>query len=360
MKRRPPKSGTKISEINTLVVDGNALFKTGFHGATNEFNRNGQHIGGIYQFITVIRKLLNENIYQKVFVFWDGLFSGKLRYEIYPDYKSSRGKDYINGTKPDDPNQIIERAKVQQYLEDLFIRQIRNEDIVEGDDFIAYYCKHKKSNEKITIATNDMDICQLVSKDIQVYLLGKNKKFYVTDYNYSQIFNHHQKNLVLIKTICGDISDSIKGVKGLGEKSLLKYFPFIVERPVSLQEVLIEAQKLQDIRKEEKKKPLQSLTNLLEGITTDKTGKETIIMGNKLYLRNKSLVDLSEPLMTKKSISKIKDLMKGNIDPEGRGIKEVYTKMKRDGIDEKIGNSGIEYLIPFKKLIEREKQNIIT
>ncbi len=359
MKRRPPKDGTKVREINTLVVDGNALFKTGFHGASNEFNQNGQHIGGIYQFITIIRKLLNENIYQKVYVFWDGLFSGKLRYEIYPDYKWKRGQDYINGTKPDDPDQIIERAKVQQYLEDLFIRQIRNENIVEGDDFIAYYCKHKQPNEKITITTNDMDICQLVSKDVQIYLLGKGKKFYVTDYNYSQIFDHHQQNLVLIKTICGDASDSIKGVKGMGEKTLLDNFPFIKERPVSLQEILDHAQVLQDERAEAKKKPLQALTNLIEGITTDRTGKEIIRMGMKLYDRNKSLVDLSTPLMTKESINKITDLMECDIDPSGRGIKEAYIKMKRDGIDERVGSTGIEYLMPFKKLIEREKKKTI-
>jgi len=360
MGRRPPKSGTKVKEINTLVVDGNALFKTGFHGASNEFNRKGQHIGGIYQFITIIRKLLNENLYQKVFVFWDGSFSGKLRYDIYPDYKISRGKDYINGTKPDDPNQIIERAKVQQYLEDLFIRQIRNENIVEGDDFIAYYCKHKKSNEKVTIITNDMDICQLVSKDIQIYLLGKGKKFYVTDYNYSQIFGHHPDNLVLIKTICGDVSDSIKGVKGLGEKTLLKYFPIIKERPVSLQEIKSLAQEIQNERKETKKKPLKALSNLLEGVTTDISGKETIILGQQLYDRNKSLVDLSTPLMTKDSVIKIKDLMRCDIDPEGRGIKEAYIKMKRDGIDDKVGDYGIEYLMPFKKLIEREKKSVIN
>jgi hypothetical protein len=30
MNIRPPKNGEKIKEINTLVVDGNALFKRGF------------------------------------------------------------------------------------------------------------------------------------------------------------------------------------------------------------------------------------------------------------------------------------------------------------------------------------------
>ena len=68
--RRPPKNGVKVRDVNTLVVDGNALFRRGYHGAKDEYNKDGEHIGGIYQFITVVRKLLQDNIYQKVFVFW--------------------------------------------------------------------------------------------------------------------------------------------------------------------------------------------------------------------------------------------------------------------------------------------------
>jgi len=358
MNRRPPKNGIKIENTNTLVVDGNALFKIGYHGAKDEFNSAGQHIGGIYQFLTILRKLLNENIYHRVFVFWDGKFSGKLRYEIYPDYKSDRGKDYVNGTQPDDENQIIERAKIQQYLEDLFVRQIRNEDIVEGDDFIAFYCKAKKANDKVTIVTNDRDLCQLVNNDTQVYLVDL--RTYVTTYNYQQQFGHHLENLVLIKTISGDSSDSIRGVKGVKEKTLLNNFPQIAQRPVTLQEILEQAQIIQDERVANKKKPLQALTNLIEGITTDKEGKIDIKMGMKLYERNKSLVDLSIPMMTQNAIEKITNLMESDIDPDGRGIKEAYIKMKRDGIDVKVGNIGIEFLLPFKKLIDRENKTIIN
>lgn len=358
MNRRPPKDGKKVEEINTLVVDGNALFKIGYHGAKDEFNRDGNHIGGIYQFITILRKLLNENLYNRVFVFWDGKFSGKLRYNIYPDYKSDRGKDFINGTQPDDPDQIIERAKIQQYLEDLFIRQIRNEDIVEGDDFIAYYCKVKKINEKVTIVTNDRDLCQLINTDIQVYLIDK--KTYVTHYNYHQYFNHHISNLVTIKTICGDPSDSIRGVKGVKEKTLLNHFPQLATRQVTLGEILDNAQNIQDERRLNKKKPLIALNNLIEGITTDKEGKSNIIMGMNLYKRNKSLIDLSTPMLTIDAIEKINNLIECDIDPEGRGIKEAYVKMKRDGIDIKVGEISIEYLLPFKRLIDREKKRIIN
>lgn len=367
--RRPPKNGVKVEkEINTLVIDGNSLFKRGFHGAKDEYNKDGHHIGGIYQFITVTRKLLEENLYQKVFVFWDGEFSGKLRYNIYPDYKSARGKDYINGTKPEDKDQLIETYIVQAFLDDLYVRQIRNSDgEVEADDFIAFYCKSKADNDNVTIVTNDRDLCQLIDTDVRVFLLDK--KAYVTHYNYNQyanenpkkvdIFDFHRGNLVLIKTICGDVSDSIRGVKGLGEKSLLNYFPDLVKRVVSLSEILEQAQVIQDERLVSKKKPIKALTNLLEGITTDKEGKTEIKLGMALYERNNSIVDLSVPLMNEDAINQFIQLKESSLDPEDRGIKEAYKKMKKFGIDTRVGAAGINYLLPFKKLMDRER-NLIT
>lgn len=66
--------------------------------------------------------------------------------------------------------------------------------------------------KKITICTHDRDFCQLISKDIKIYFLDL--KVYVDLSNYSSYFCHHQENSVLLKTIAGDDSDSIKGIKG--------------------------------------------------------------------------------------------------------------------------------------------------
>jgi 5'-3' exonuclease len=93
MNKRPPKNGEIREEIqNTLLVDGNALFKRGFSGAKGLYNKDGTHIGGVYQFLTTLRMLLEQEMYHRVYVFWDGNFSGKLRYEIYEPYKSARGR----------------------------------------------------------------------------------------------------------------------------------------------------------------------------------------------------------------------------------------------------------------------------
>jgi hypothetical protein len=44
----------------TLLVDGDSLIKTAYYGAKNLYS-NGIHIGGIFQFLTMLRKMLNEN-----------------------------------------------------------------------------------------------------------------------------------------------------------------------------------------------------------------------------------------------------------------------------------------------------------
>lgn len=334
--------------MNILLVDGNALYKTGFYGAKTEFNRDGVHIGGLYQFITVVRKLLNENLYHKVFVFWDGKFSGKLRYEIYSPYKSGRGKDYINGTEPKDESELTQKFIVQEYLEELFIRQLEH-NFIESDDFIAYFCLTRKENEKITICSNDRDMCQLISDDVTVYFCDL--KVYVDKNNYSSYFKHHSDNSVLIKTMVGDNSDTIKGVKGVKEKTLLTHFPELKERRVELNEIIDKAKVLQEQRINNKLKPLKAFTNIVEGITDG-------VQGDKLYEINARLVDLGSPMMTQDGIEMLEQLIDSPLDPEHRSIKNAYIKMKRDGLDILIGEYRYtDYLIPFKKLMERELKN---
>ena len=347
MKRRPPKNGKVIQTENVLLVDGNALYKRGFIGARDEYNRKGQHIGGIYQFITVLRKLLDENLFHKVFVFWDGEYSGKLRWEIYKDYKSGRGKDYVNGTKPEDLEEVAQRGIVFNYLEELYIRQLIDEK-VEADDFIAYICKTKKENQKITIATSDRDLCQLINNDVRMYLLDL--KTYITHENFSNYFKYHYENVALVKILTGDVSDSIKGVKRLGEGTLLKLFPDITEKKMELYEIIEGAKKLQETRLSEKKKPLAVLDNIINGITDG-------VQGDQLYEINKRLVDLKNPLLTESAVEEVNELIDSPLSDD-RSIKNVYKMLKDDGIDIMLGESRYEnYLLPFKKLIEREKKN---
>lgn len=350
MNKRPPRNGEIKEEIqNTLLVDGNALFKRGFSGAKELYNKDGIHIGGVYQFLTTLRMLLEQEMYHRVYVFWDGNFSGKLRYEIYEPYKSARGKDYINGTQPIDQSELKQRKIVWDYLNELCIRQLKDE-VIEGDDFIAYYCLTKNKNEKITICTNDSDMAQLINDDVRIYFL--NFKNYVGKSNYSSYFSHKLENSMLIKSMIGDTADSIKGIKGLGESTLLTYFPELTKRKVTLNEIIEQASKQQEERIAIKKKPLKVLQNIIDGVTDG-------VQGKRIYEINERLVNLSKPIMTSDGIRALEILKNGSLLPENREFKKVFEMMKTHGIDKEIGEYRYpEFLVPFKKLIDREEKII--
>lgn len=346
MGQRPPRNGEKKElKVSTLLIDGSSLFKTGFHGARDAYNHRGENIGGVYQFLTVLRKLLTEDIYQRVYVFWDGKFSGKLRYELYKPYKSGRGKDYINGTEPIDEDEVRQKIMLNQYLEELSIRQLVHE-FIEADDFIAYYCLIKKANEKITIVSSDRDMCQLIEDDVRIYFCDL--KNYVAISNYYEYFSHNNNNSALIKTITGDNSDSIKGIKGVKEQTLASLFPEIKERKVTLEEIITKAKELQNNRIISKKKPLKALTNLIESVTDG-------VQGKRLYEINSQLVDLKRPLLTQDGIDELNTLINGVMETENRSLKNVMILMKKDGLEQMIGSTRYpEFLLPFKKLTERE------
>jgi 5'-3' exonuclease len=347
MNKRPPKNGERTqTKLNMLLVDGNALFKRSILGAKDVYNQNQEHIGGIYQFITVIRKLLDDDLYHKVFVFWDGKLSGKLRFNIYEDYKSNRNKDYINGTHPVDENELLQKIQIKRYLEELFIRQYEDE-IVESDDLIAYICNNKTENQKITICTSDRDLCQLIDDDVRIYMCDL--KQYVTLSNYNQFFKHHHSNAALIKILCGDNSDCIKGVKRLGEDTLIKHFPEITNRPVTISEIINRSVELQSERIKNKQKPLQIFDNIINGVTDG-------VQGDNLYQINDKLVNLKNPMITEDVINHLNMIIDSPINPDGRDIKNAYELMKEDGLDREIHNNVSEYFLPFKKLIEREKK----
>jgi len=347
VNKLPPRNGeTRVKIQNTLLVDGNALFKAGYFGAKDLYNVNGQHIGGLFAFLTILRKVLTDDIYHKVYVFWDGNFSGKLRYEIYSEYKGDRGKDFVNGTQPIDEAELLQREVVWDYLNEMYIRQLKHE-VVESDDFIAYYCLNRKENEKITIVSTDRDFLQLLSPMVKIYFVDL--KNYVDTSNYSSYFCYHQGNSVLLKTMLGDKSDTIKGVKGLGENTLLKLFPDIKERVVSIDEIIKKAKLLQEERIEKKLKPLKVLDNIVNKVTVG-------VQKERIYEINHKLVNLNAPFITEDAINDLEDLINGTLEDTGRDLKNVFQMMKRDGIDKTLGEHRFsEFLLPFKKLIDREK-----
>ena len=338
-----PNRKTKTFQ-KTLIVDGDSLIKTAYHGAKNLYYKD-THIGGIFQFLTMIRKLINEYKFDKVYVFWDGQFSGRLRYELYEDYKSNRGKDFYNDQPPSEIELYLQKERVKFYCEELFIRQY-SDNIIEADDSIGYYVKNISDDEKVVIMTNDRDMCQLIGERVAIYVI--NLKKIITKDNYLEHFNHHYSNLKLIKIISGDVSDNIKGITGVSEKTLLKFFPEIKEKTLTLEYIF---SKIKDIQKD-RKNNLKSLDNIINKVTKGKQ-KE------RIFEVNQKLIDLSNPIITENTKSDLDYLMSTSIDPEGREIKNVIKMMMEDGLMMAIpgGQDGyLNFLQPFLSLIKKEKK----
>jgi len=149
--------------VKTLLVDGDNLFKIGFHGVRDLFVE-GNHIGGVFHFVNTLRKQIDEHNYDKVLVFWDGDDNASVRRKLYPNYKLNRRQD-MNEYKLESYH--TQKARVKEYIEECFIRQIRV-DMNESDDLIAHYCKIAPE-EKKTILSADKDLLQLVNENTTIY-----------------------------------------------------------------------------------------------------------------------------------------------------------------------------------------------
>jgi DNA polymerase-1 len=303
----------------TLLVDGDSLIKTAYYGAKNLYS-NGIHIGGIFQFLTMLRKMLNENRFDKVYVFWDGKFSGRLRYDIYKEYKSNRDKDFYVEQPPSKLDLYLQKERVISYCEELFIRQYRDE-IIEADDCIAYYVNNLSEGERVVIMSNDRDLCQLIDDNVSVYVI--NLKRIVTNENYLNHFNHIPSNLKLIKIISGDNSDNIKGIKGISEKTLLKFFPELSEKTLTLEYIFNKIETIQS----ERKSRLKTLDNILNRVTVG-------VQKEEIFEVNEKLVNLKKPLLTEGS-------------KNGDGLMTAIPG-GQDGY--------IKFLEPFLPLIKKEKK----
>jgi 5'-3' exonuclease len=377
VKENNPNIGNKT--FNTLLVDGSNILELSSLG-DKTISSNGKQIGGIFQFLLQIKLLLKKANFRYVYVFWDGNSSGYYRYMLNEEYKMNRDKEFIideglsdymrefnanlkrmqeyifgkgrrqktEEQKKDKDIFYEQREIIMNCLEELFVRQCIC-DKVEADDLIAYYVLHKKRNERIVIMSNDADLTQLIDDDVIIYI-QRTKKF-INKKNHTDETGFYYENVLLKKMICGDASDSIKGIKGVGETTLLRYFPELAKRKVTLEEIIDGARKINEDRVSNKKKPLQWADNIVNGVTTG-------AQGDRIYEINKKIIDLKNPLMTDEAKELMDSMMYAPLDPEDRSYDNLYKILCEAGVDEltepdKFSNFFIEYTY----LIEKEKKN---
>lgn len=337
-------------KVRTLLIDSSYLLKKGINGNKESYTDSFGHIGGLYTFFTITRKLIKENQINKVILFWDGQNGGIERYRIDNKYKSNReNKSWFTGGIVLDDRDIAreekkkqstlnQKIRIQQYAEELYLRQIEADE-TEADDLIAQYCIDNSKYEDITIYTNDRDFCQLLEHDIKI-IFGNIKDVIVDKYNFIFHFPYSHENALTMKIIEGDVSDCVDGITGLKSKSLIKYFPDLVIKKKTVKDICIEAKAINENRIANKKKPYKNLDNLLKNIP-------------RLKL-NYKLMNLSEPILNDEAIEELEQL---NIplSTQGRDSKNLYNMMNEDGFFEIYNSSFVNYVEPFYSVIMFER-----
>ena len=326
----------------TLLVDGNNLLLIGFHGARGLYS-NGEHLGGIYYFINTLRKFLEEHNHDKVIVFWDGDSNSSIRKSIYPQYKANRRQD-MNEYKYE--SYLYQQSRVKQYLEEIFVRQVEMVNN-EADDLMAFYTQIA-TDEDIIIFSADKDLTQLISERVTIYSPISKQYYKNGDMITINKVDIPHYNVLLTKIFTGDKSDNISGIEGLGEKTLIKYFPQVQEKPCTVEEILDYARNIPQ------KKPIKTLVNLLEGKT------KSTIFGEEFYTTNKKIVDLTNPLITEDGKELVTQILNDAIDPTDRGYKNLMRMMMEDGLFKylpKDDEAWVNFLKPFMKLIRKQKRN---
>jgi DNA polymerase-1 len=232
LKERPPQ---QLND-NIMVIDAmNTLIRS--FSLLKAMNPDGYHIGGLVGFLRSLGFLVRTFEPSRVIIVWDGRGGSANRQNINPNYKAQRANTRIThwglyDTKAEETEALIGQLnRLRDYLECLPVQQIMMEKL-EADDIMAYIAKQASSSnvKKCTIVSSDKDFLQLVDDTIEVY--APIKKTVYTPANIKEgLQGIIPENYNIVKALLGDNSDNLKGVKGLGIKTVVSQFPKLVDNP---------------------------------------------------------------------------------------------------------------------------------
>jgi len=234
-----------------LLIDGLNLFFRNF-AMMNMVNPEGIHVGGLGGFFRSLGAMIRQTQPTSVYVVFDGAGSSTNRKNLLPEYKSERNLQRVTNWEVFDNldeehnSKVDQIVRVIQYLKLLPVKTTII-DKVEADDIIAVLSNKlvEKFNSTVFIVSSDKDFVQLVTDKIILYR-PMEKEYYTPD-TIRKKFGCLSKNFILYKTLLGDNSDKISGVKGLGAKGIYKKFPELQDQELTLDDIFdISTRKFKD------------------------------------------------------------------------------------------------------------------
>jgi DNA polymerase-1 len=217
---------------SVLLVDGLNNYLRAF-SATPTMDEDGKHVGGVTGFLLSLGKAIRDFRPSRVIIVWDGPGGSQRRRALFSGYKGGRHMQKLNRTYEWSSIEEEQESLKMQWI--LLLKILNNLPVtvikqpnVEADDVIAFLADTlDKRGEKSIIASTDKDFLQLVNENISVWNPVKKKMY--TPERVLEDYGFHPNNFLLYRVITGDSSDKIPGIRGIKEKTLLKYFPELAE-----------------------------------------------------------------------------------------------------------------------------------
>ena len=236
-----------------LIIDGSSLLSTSFYATATAYlmaktdedkekalerlmkTSDGRYTNGVFPFMRTLLSLIKKNQPTHLAVVWD-VSRQTFRQEI-------AGGTY-KGTRKATPHplkeQFISTQNLLQGIIPQFLSGRDDEEVYEADDFAGSLAKRFQTEIPVFLHTKDEDYLQLVDSNTRVWLGSSTADKMFEDLNLNrQEFNVPDGffeftlstlkdikglkpyQIVEYKALCGDTSDNIPGVKGVGEKAVI-------------------------------------------------------------------------------------------------------------------------------------------
>ena len=199
-----------------ILIDGNNLlfrsyYATAYNGNLMK-NSKGFPTNALFGFINMLNKIIKEENPEYIMVAFD---KGKnFRNDLYDNYKDGRIET---------PNDLkVQFPEAKEICTLLGIKYIEC-DNYEADDIIGTFASmaDKDKNYNATIISSDKDLLQLISDEVDVKLLKQKDYVWMNEKTFFDTYGIKPQRMVDLKSLMGDASDNIPGVKGIGEKTAL-------------------------------------------------------------------------------------------------------------------------------------------
>ncbi|MBI4437246.1 MAG: DNA polymerase I [Candidatus Omnitrophica bacterium] len=237
-----------MKKERAFLIDGNSFCYRAFYAIRSLSTSTGRPTNAIYGFISMLQKLVAEETPEYLAASFDlkGETFRKKRYEAYKIHRKPM------------PEELVEQIPTIKTLLGLYRIPIFEKEGYEADDLLATVSK-KLSEEGLTvyIVTGDKDILQLVSDDIFVYNTHQEGLIY-DEKKVKERYGVQPERMVDLIGLCGDQSDNIPGVPGIGEKTAVE----LLQKFGTLEKVLSSADRMDNATRRKNLKEYASQARL--------------------------------------------------------------------------------------------------